>query len=197
MKMLSEKLDLILFEEVFRDKYDLLGKFFVDRKKWALPMQMSFLNNRFNQYKEATSLNKAIMDRSIYSDDIFARMYKEQGYLADEEYFVYKSIYDTLLEQVNTPVLIVYLKISTEEALKRIQKRGREDELQVENNYWEKLNEFYDENYNNYDKSSLLTLDVTGIDFVHNTNDAEFIINEIQQSWADSKKEKLKKVSSL
>lgn len=46
-------------------------------------------------------------------------------------------------------------------------------------------------------KNSLLTLDVTGIDFVHNTNDAEFIINEIQQSWADSKKEKLKKVSSL
>jgi len=72
-----------------------------------------------------TSLNKAIMDRSIYSDNIF-----------DE---------------------IITIMI----------------------------------------KNSLLTLDVTGIDFVHNTNDAEFIINEIQQSWADSKKEKLKKVSSL
>lgn len=197
VNILAKELELEVFEEIFRDKYDLLGRFFVNRDKWAFPMQMCFLNNRFNQYKEAAELNNAIMDRSIYSDKIFALMYKEQGYLSKEEYYVYESIYNTLIDQVNPPVLMVYLKVSTKEATRRIRRRGREDELQVENAYWEKLNIFYEENYKIFDKSPLLTIDVTDINIIKSEEDKKNIISKIEKNWKDSLERKLKKVPSL
>lgn len=180
--ILSRELDLLYFEEVFRDKYDLLGKFFADRQKYCLPMQLSFLNNRFNQYLEAARLKKAIMDRSIFSDQIFARMYREQGYLGEEEYYVYENLCRTLLEQVTPPVIMVYLKVSTPEAVRRIHQRGREDEVQVEYDYWDKLNAFYEENYQGYDKSPLLTLDVTELDFSTRRDHREQVVSQVRQS---------------
>jgi len=38
-----------------------------------------------------------VEDRSIYSDSIFASMYKELGYLSREEYSVYQSLLGNML----------------------------------------------------------------------------------------------------
>ena len=178
VNILSEELQLTPFQEIFEDKNKLLYKFFNDRHKWAFPMQVNFLTNRFQQYIEASSIGDAIMDRSIYSDNIFARMYLEEGYLTPEEYDVYKNLLQTLLEQISPPALMVYLKVSSEEAVRRIHSRGRTEELKVEDKYWIKLNEFYDEHYKNY-RGKLLSLDVNKLDFVHNENEREYVLHQI------------------
>lgn len=186
--ILSEELEMIPFKEVFRDRYDLLGKFFEDRKKWAFPMQISFLNTRFKQFKEASRQKQAIMDRSIYSDDIFARMYREQGYMSEEEYYVYKSLLNNMLDHITPPVLMVYLKLPLEEAVERIHRRGRKDEVKVEKAYWEKLHSFYEDNYQKYDASPLLAIDLTDIDFVNNSQDRAHIVELIEKAWKKHRK---------
>ncbi|MCL6479575.1 MAG: deoxynucleoside kinase [Peptococcaceae bacterium] len=182
VEILAKELDLIPFNEIFEDENNLLHKFFHNRKRWAFPMQINFLNHRFRQYKKASLLNSAIMDRSIYSDKIFALMYREVGYFDPEEYNVYYDLLQNMLEHLSPPLLIVYLRVSAKEAIRRIRKRGRPDELEVEDSYWRKLCSFYDEAYENYE-GNLLIIDVDHLDFVKFKHHRAQIVDEIKEKW--------------
>ena len=183
VKILCEEFELKPFSELFEDENRLLHKFFYDRPKWAFPMQTNFLTNRFKQYQQAMKVGNAVMDRSIYSDKIFARMYLEYGYLNPEEYAVYNNLLHTMLEHVTPPKLLVYLRVNTDEAIRRIHRRGRPDELEVEREYWDNLNQFYENNYKDFDPDRLLVIQVDELDYVHRPKDRQFVINEIQRAW--------------
>lgn len=183
VKILSEEFGLRPFTELFEDENRLLHKFFNDRSKWAFPMQTNFLTNRFKQYQQAMKVGKAVMDRSIYSDKIFARMYLEYGYLNPEEYAVYNNLLNAMLEHVSPPKLLVYLRVNTDEAIRRIHKRGRPDELEVEREYWDNLNKFYENNYKDFDPDRLLVIQVDELDYVHRPQDRQFVLNKIRQAW--------------
>ena len=75
-KLLSERLNFDLMPEEFRDTYDLLGRFHHDRK-WAFPMQLNFLVTRFAQYLCAIEDGDYIMDRSLFGDKVYAKLYYE------------------------------------------------------------------------------------------------------------------------
>lgn len=182
VKIICEELNYKPFSEMFEDENRLLHKFFYDREKWAFPMQTNFLTNRFKQYQQAMKVGHAVMDRSIYSDRIFARMYLEHGYLNPEEYAVYNNLLNTLLEHVDPPKLLVYLQVSTNEAIRRIHKRGRPDEIEVEREYWDLLNRFYEANYKDFNMAKLLVLKVDKLDYVHIAEDREYIMGEIRKT---------------
>jgi deoxyadenosine/deoxycytidine kinase len=183
VRIVSEEFGLKPFSEMFEDENRLLNKFFHDRAKWAFPMQTNFLTNRFKQYCQAMRVGQAVMDRSIYSDRIFARMYLEYGYLKPEEYAVYNNLLETMLEHVVPPKLLVYLKVDTDEAIRRIHKRGRPDEVEVEREYWDHLNQFYESNYRDYSLGGeLLVIRVDKLDYVHRPEDRAFMVNEIRKA---------------
>lgn len=182
VKIICEELNYKPFSEMFEDENRLLHKFFYDREKWAFPMQTNFLTNRFKQYQQAMKVGHAVMDRSIYSDRIFARMYLEHGYLSPEEYAVYNNLLNALLEHVDPPRLLIYLQVSTDEAIRRIHKRGRPDEIEVEREYWNLLNKFYEANYNNFNMAKLLIIKVDKLDYVHIPEDREYIMGEIRKT---------------
>ncbi|WP_170291797.1 deoxynucleoside kinase [Heliobacterium mobile] len=185
--LLAKDLNLVEFREMFEDENQLLHKFFHNRERWAFPMQINFLTNRFKQYREASRSNQAIMDRSIYSDAIFAKMYREQGYLTVEEYNVYENLLNSMIDGLEPPRLMVYLKVDTDEAIRRIHMRGRADEVEVERDYWALLNVFYENNYRDYKGGPLLTLDVTNLDYVHKPEDRAFILQEITRAYKAAK----------
>lgn len=187
VNILAKELDLKPFNEIFEDENKLLHKFFYDRERWCFPMQVNFLNHRFKQYKIASSLNSAVMDRSIYSDNIFADMYKEIGYLTPEEYNVYQSLLGNMLEHLTPPQLVIYLRVSAREAIRRIRKRGRSDELDVEDSYWKKLHAFYERKYTNYQLTSLLKIEVDDLDFVKFKNHRTIIVDEVAKKWEEIK----------
>jgi len=172
--------------EIFRDENDLLGKYYNEGQRWCFPMQLSFLNNRYAQYREACGLGNAIMDRSIYSDPIFARLYFETGDMEPEEYFVYRSLFRTLVESLDPPELVVYLDVSADEAIRRIQQRGREDELKMPLSYWRKLHEVYTGYYNNYQLSPLLRINVEDMDFVNNQKDRKEILKTVKKWYKNT-----------
>lgn len=184
LNVLVKELNLTPYIEIFRDENDLLGKYYTEGRRWCFPMQLSFLNNRYSQYKDACLLNNAIMDRSVYSDPIFAGMYYKTGDMVPEEYFVYKSIFRNLVESLEPPGLIIYLDVSAEEAIRRIKLRGREDELQMPLSYWRNLHEVYTEYYRNYKLSPLLKIDVDDMDFVNNSADRAVIVKMVRE-WLE------------
>jgi deoxyadenosine/deoxycytidine kinase len=182
VKIICEEMSLKPFSEMFDDQHRLLHKFFYDREKWAFSMQTNFLTNRFKQYKQAMKIGQAVMDRSIYSDRIFALMYLKKNYLSPEEYAVYSNLLYTLLEQVTPPRLLIYLQVSTDEAIRRIKLRGRPDEIEVEREYWDLLNQYYENNYRDFNLGQLLVLNVEKLDYVHRPADRDYIMDKIKQS---------------
>ncbi len=187
MELIVKEFGFTPYIEIFRDENDLLGKYYNEGRRWCFPMQLSFLNNRFAQYKEACQLGNAIMDRSIYSDPIFASLYHMTGDMEPEEYFVYRSIFRSLVESLEPPELVIYLNVSDEEAIRRIKKRGRDDELKMPLSYWRNLHEVYTEYYANYQLSPLLRINVEAMDFVNNPLDRKNILNTVRQ-WFGSQK---------
>lgn len=179
MEALSKKLGVSCFEEPVVDN-PLLDKFYYDRKKYAFPLQIFFLNRRFEMLKKAADEGKpTIMDRSIYGDMIFAKLLHDEGNMGEDEFSLYRDLLANMLDHVEAPKLMIYLKVDVDTAISRIQKRGRDYEQIVERDYWENLNKEYEAYFSAYNLSPLLIIDAAKYDIVENEADRETVIQMI------------------
>ena len=174
---LQEEGYTIFKEPVFNNP--LLDKFYYNKQRYSFPLQIFFLNKRFELIKEASQVPNAVLDRSILEDTIFAKMLYDSGEMEGEEFNIYMELFKNMLEHVRPPKLMVYLRVSPEEAIRRINKRGRGFEVQNSIKYWYDLNQNYEDYFKNYNWSPLLTIDVDDINFVENIDDRKYIINKI------------------
>lgn len=156
-----------------------LDKFYHNRKRYAFTLQIFFLNKRFEQLKEAEKLNNVVMDRSIYGDAIFAKLLNKNKELSDMEYDIFDELFNSMLKYIKKPKLLIYLEASTEEAMRRINIRGRDYEKEVEKDYWMKLNDEYNNFFNNYAMSPVLKINVENLDFKNNNKDKEYVLSLI------------------
>ena len=159
----------------------LLDKFYYDKKRYAFPLQVFFLNKRFDMCKKSVEFDKTVMDRSIVEDTIFAKMLRDSGDMDPYEYQIYKELYDNMMNHVIPPDLMVYLKVSPEEAVRRIKKRGREYEIQNDTDYWYRLSQNYNDFFYDYTWSKLLVIDCDNLDFVNDMADQNYILNKIYE----------------
>ncbi len=89
-----------------------LAKFYKDPKKWALRMQIWLLKQRFRTYISAirhiiATGKGAILDRSIYSDWVFAERNRLDGNISEEGFAYYQALRDQMLLQLPTPHAMV------------------------------------------------------------------------------------------
>ena len=158
----------------------ILPKFYEDRKRYAFQLQIFFLNHRFDHIKKAMKIENAILDRSIYGDLIFAKMLKDNGEMSEDEFNIYKHLLCNMLDHLQPPKLMIYLESSVDEAMRKINKRGRECELTTEREYWETLNKEYQNYFNEYNLSPVLRINVDNLDFENNPEDREYVLNLIK-----------------
>lgn len=182
MEMLSEEMKIPCFQEPVQENL-LLDKFYYDRKRYAFPLQIYFLNRRFEMLKQASEAREpSLMDRSIYGDMIFAKMLYEKGDMEKDEFILYRDLLTNMLDHVEAPKLMIYLKIDTDSAIERIKKRGRDYEQIVERDYWENLNKEYEDYFSNYNLSSLLVIEAAKYDIVGNLKDREKVLQIIREA---------------
>lgn len=157
----------------------ILDKFYYDRTRYSFLLQVFFLNRRFKHIKEASKIENAIMDRSIYGDVIFAKMLHDTGEMSDEEFHTYLELFNNMIEHCKAPKLMIYLEISVDKAIERIKKRGRDFELITEMAYWERLNENYQEYFTHYNFSPILRINMDNLDFENCEEDRKYVLNLI------------------
>lgn len=158
-----------------------LADFYEDMKRWAFHLQIYFLNSRFNQIKRIReSKVTTVQDRTIYEDAyIFAaNLYKSQ-FLNDRDYSSYLTLFESMIQHVEAPDLLIYLKADIPKLVKQIEKRGRDYENAIRIDYLKNLNSHYAEWIGSYDIGKLLVVDVNDIDFVANTEHFADIISKI------------------
>jgi len=167
------------FESVENNPY--LEDFYSDMAKWAFHLQIHFLNSRFDQINQLRIDTKTIIqDRTIYEDAyIFAKSLHKQGYFGDRDYKNYLTLFESMIEFVEPPDLLIYLKSDIGKLVRNIEKRGRDYESQIRIDYLKGLNQHYEEWIENYQEGKLLTIDVTEIDFVNNPDDFSKIVFKI------------------
>ena len=169
----------VLFEAVEGNPY--LADFYEDMPKWAFHLQVYFLNSRFQQIKTIQSSNKStIQDRTIYEDAyIFALNLYKSGMLNERDYSTYLTLFESMIQHVHAPDLLVYLKSDIPKLVNQIQKRGREYENLIRIDYLKNLNQHYTDWISEYKEGKLLVIDVNDMDFVHNPEHFSFIVERI------------------
>ena len=159
-----------------------LKDFYQDMGQWAFQLQIYFLNNRFRQVKRIQSDPlSTVQDRTIYEDAwIFASSLHSSGYMSDRDYSNYYSLYESLIEHVSPPDLLIYLSADISRLVEGIEKRGREFESSLRLDYLKTLNDHYEEWIKNYSMGKVRIIDVNELNFVENAEDFSFILNKIE-----------------
>lgn len=170
----------IVLEEA--DENPFLARFYTERRSYAFQTQLWFLVSRFKQLSQMIS-QQDLFHAVTISDYIFAkdRIFASVN-LDDEEYALYNTISGVMTSAIPKPDLVVYLQASDETLLRRIEKRGRSYEYNMDPQYMNMLNKVYNQFFFNYNETPLLIINTNDIDFVNNENDREEIIEQIIRS---------------
>jgi deoxyadenosine/deoxycytidine kinase len=171
----------ILLEEVDNNPY--LDDFYKSMKSWSFHLQIFFLNSRFKQIQNISKTNSTIIqDRSIYEDyEVFTKNLFDSGILLKREFENYKRLYNTILEYVKVPDLLIYIRNKNiNNIVNNIKKRNRKFEKKINTEYLKNLNNYYENWIKHYSNKNLLIIDVTNKDFIKNSKDLKNIYNIIE-----------------
>jgi deoxyadenosine/deoxycytidine kinase len=178
-KVLAEKFHAGIVAEQFDDN-PFLEKFYADRKKFAFHTQLYFLMSRYKQQREIAQID--LFNSRVIADYLFAkdRIFAEIN-LSEDEFGLYDKIYGLIARDIPRPDLVIYLQGAPEFLFKRIKKRDRSFEREIEFEYIEELCNAYNTFFFHYNSSPLLIVDIKGFDFVGNSSDRALLRREIEQ----------------
>ncbi|WP_291868610.1 2-amino-4-hydroxy-6-hydroxymethyldihydropteridine diphosphokinase [Maribacter sp.] len=176
---ISEDFNAKLVLERFAEN-PFLPNFYKDQSRYAFPLEMSFLADRYQQFSDDTSQFDLFKGFMISDYDIFKSLIFAKVTLQKEEYDLYRKIFNFMYKEVKKPQIYVYLYQTTERLLENIKKRGRDYEQNIQTDYLEKINRGYFDFLKGYPKKNSLVIDVSELDFVSNKTDYDVIIKKIQ-----------------
>lgn len=157
-----------------------LPKFYKDQNRYAFPLEMSFLADRYQQLSDDLAQfdlfkDFVVADYHIFKSQIFAKVT-----LQEDEFRLYKTMFDIIYKEMPKPDLYVYFYQNTNRLLANIKKRGRSYEQEISSNYLEKINQGYLEYIKSQTDINVLIIDISDLDFVKKQEDYIFILNEIK-----------------
>jgi 2-amino-4-hydroxy-6-hydroxymethyldihydropteridine diphosphokinase len=175
---ISEDFNAKLILEQFADN-PFLPKFYEDQARYAFPLEMSFLAERYQQFTDDTSQFDLFKNFMISDYDIFKSLIFAKVTLQEEEFKLYRKVFDVMYKEIKKPGLYVYLYQNTDRLLENIKKRDRDYEQNIPQDYLEKINRGYLDFINSAQEHQILIIDISELDFVENKNDYGVIIDKL------------------
>ena len=175
---LSEDCNAKLVLERFADN-PFLPKFYKDQSRYAFPLEMSFLADRYQQLSDDLAQFDLFKDFVVADYHIFKSLIFAKVTLQEDEFRLYKTMFDIIHKEMPKPDLYVYLYQNTERLLGNIKKRGRSYEQEIPADYLEKINQGYLDYIKTQTDLNVLIIDVSDLDFVKKQEDYVFLLNEI------------------
>lgn len=158
-----------------------LPKFYKDQNRYAFPLEMSFLADRYQQLSDDLAQFDLFKDFIVADYHIFKSLIFAKITLAEDEYRLYRNLFDIIYKEMPKPDLYIYLYQNTDRLLQNIKKRGRVYEQNIEAAYLEKINNGYLEYIKSQTDLNVLIIDVSDRDFVKKHEDYLYILNEIKK----------------
>jgi deoxyadenosine/deoxycytidine kinase len=156
-----------------------LPKFYQDPERFAFPLEMSFLADRYTQLK------KELIDPDIFAPFIVADYYFMKSLifaantLSGDEYKLYSQLFHLMYSSLPKPDLYVYLHQDPDNLLINIWNRGREYESAITAEYLKKIQTGYFDFFRQEPAMRILVVDTREIDFVNNREHYQILLDGI------------------
>ncbi|SHG82117.1 2-amino-4-hydroxy-6-hydroxymethyldihydropteridine diphosphokinase [Flagellimonas flava] len=180
-KMIAKDFNAKLVLERFADN-PFLPKFYNDQARYAFPLEMSFLADRYQQFTDDTSQFDLFKSFMVSDYDIFKSLIFAKITLQEEEFNLYRKVFNFMYKEVKKPEIYLYLYQNTERLLENIKKRGRDYEQNISPSYLEKINQGYMDFIKGHPNQNSLILDMSNQDFVHNPADYESVLEALEHN---------------
>lgn len=175
---ISEDFNAKLVLERFADN-PFLPKFYKDQNRYAFPLEMSFLADRYQQLSDDLAQFDLFKDFIVADYHIFKSLIFAKVTLAEDEYRLYKTMFDIIYKEMPKPDLYIYLYQNTERLLSQIKQRGRSYEQEIPAEYLDKINKGYLDYIKTQTDLNVLIVDVSEMDFVNRQEDYLAILETI------------------
>ena len=177
---ISEDFNAKLVLERFADN-PFLPKFYKDQNRYAFPLEMSFLADRYQQLADDLSQFDLFADFVVTDYHIFKSLIFAKVTLQEDEFRLYKTLFDIIYKEMPKPDLYVYLYQNTQRLLQNIKKRGRSYEQEIPAEYLDKINQGYLDYIKTQTDLNVLVIDVSDFDFVKRQEDYVTVLQAIQE----------------
>ena len=181
LEFLTQTYDISPFYEP-NDANPYLPDFYKDMKRWAFQSQLFFLSNKFRIHQEADrATGVVIQDRTIFEDaEIFATALHQMRKIDKRDWQTYWAFYQNILQAIQPPDLMIYLRCSMRTLRQRIRLRGRRMEQDIPLSYLKRLESLYEQWVANYTLGEVLVLDSGKLDFVSDLIDRQDVRERIE-----------------
>ncbi|WP_235010929.1 2-amino-4-hydroxy-6-hydroxymethyldihydropteridine diphosphokinase [Aquimarina sp. AU119] len=179
-QLIAREFNAKLILERFADN-PFLPKFYEDMERYAFPLEMSFLADRYQRLQDDIAQFDLFKDFVVSDYDVFKSLIFAKVTLQSEEFKLYKKVFDLMYRNLAKPGLYVYLYQNTERLLENIKKRGRDYEQKIPPEYLDKINKGYLQFIKSQPEFNVRVVDVSERDFVANRSDYISILDEISK----------------
>lgn len=141
-RLLAARLDARLVLEEFADN-TFLPKFYADPERWAFPLELSFLADRYKQLKDFVATpdlfaQPVITDYLFIKSRLFARIN-----LDDAEFELFAKVYDVMQLHLPPPDVLLFLHAPVDTLQAHIRERGRDYEQAIADDYLNRVSKIY------------------------------------------------------
>lgn len=175
---ISELYGARLILERFADN-PFLPKFYQDQARYAFPVEMSFLADRYNQLKKELQSGDLFHSFMVADYYFMKSLIFAKNTLASDEYSLYNQIFQIIYQSLPKPDLYVYLHQMPDQLLQNIRARGRSYEEHITRDYLKKIQTGYFDFFRQQPELPVVVVDMTGIDFVRSEEDLEKILKAL------------------
>ena len=160
-----------------------LAKFYEDPERYAFPVELSFLAQRFHQMKAAVD-GRNLFQGALVSDYVFTKsLLFAKTNLPAEEFELFKHMSDLMVAQLPKPEVVLYLRPGRERQRVQIKARGRAYEQSIQDAYLDQIESAYENQFRYARGSRMLWVDTSPLDFVKSAGDLNKLIQLLTQPW--------------
>ena len=178
-RKLAERYPLNLLLEN-ADANPFLPRFYQDAPRYALPTQLFFLFQRSEQIRDLNQRDMfaqaTIADFFLDKDPLFARLN-----LDDEEFALYRQIYQHLQVKASPPDLVIYLQTPVDALTERVNQRNISYEQEIPREYLARLADAYRDFFHQYDASPLLIVNNEKLNITTSDAALDLLVERIMQ----------------
>ncbi len=175
---IAEDFNAKLILERFKDN-PFLPKFYEDPARYAFPLEMSFLADRYQQLVDDITQFDLFKESVVADYDVNKSLIFAGITLPDEEFVLYRKLFQVMHKELPKPDLYVYLYQNTDRLLENIKRRGRKYEKSIPAEYLQKLNSGYLEFIKTQPPNNIKVIDITEMDFISHRADYLAILDKI------------------
>lgn len=160
-----------------------LPRFYENREKYAFPLELSFLAERYHQLKDELS-RQDLFQPGIISDYFFLKsLIFAKANLEESEYELYTKLFHIIHDSLPKPDLFVFLYHDIERLLQNIKIRGREYEKSITTEYLIKIQNAYFDFLKQVPDLKILIINVNYLDFANNEEHFARIVKIINKPY--------------